>query len=134
MRISKGSYDEARSEALRLRLIEEVVSPQSKAKRQEAVTGCYALRWDDSGQYRTALGEFVGFFASEGNRTAVPGEFFTQVIPHENLNVIKVVGAVVRHTIGYESQFWSSPGCRPLAKSIAGLHRHQQPYTSLGSH
>ena len=100
VRISKGSYDDARSEALQLHLIEEVVPPQSKAKRQEAVTGCYALKWDHGGEYRTRLGEFIGFFANEGNRTAVPEEFFTFIIPNENLNVIKVVAAVLRHTIG----------------------------------
>jgi hypothetical protein len=56
--------------------------------------------------------QFAGFFSGEGNRTPIPREFFTHVVPNKRLSVTKVVGTVLRHTVGYQNQYG---GFRPQA-------------------
>ncbi|QDU42859.1 hypothetical protein Mal52_13280 [Symmachiella dynata] len=72
----------------------------------------YAIRWDDSGQYLDASESFEGFYAGDGYRTPIPNAYFRHVVPNETLTVTKVVGTVLRHTVGYQNHFG---GRRPEA-------------------
>lgn len=66
----------------------------------------YSLRWaDDDVPYTIDHNKFSGFFSGEGNRSPIPNGFFDHVVPHETLGVIKVVGTVLRHTVGYRAKF-----------------------------
>ncbi|MEX1028334.1 MAG: hypothetical protein WD049_10090 [Candidatus Paceibacterota bacterium] len=83
-----------------------IADPRPKAKHQAAQSGCYALRWAEPDQpYTTDPNVFCGFFAGEGNRTPIPNAFFDRVLKGERLAAIKVVGSVLRHTIGYHTRF-----------------------------
>src|SRR5262249_49676817 len=64
----------------------------------------YQLRWDDSGEYIKDPQRFRGFFEGEGNRTDIPNQFFDHVIPREPLSVIKVVGSIMRFSIGFQAR------------------------------
>ena len=75
----------------------------------------YALQWDESGAYRDTPETFQGFYTGEGHRTPIPNAFFRHVIPHDTLTVTKVVGTVLRHTVGYQSQFGGRRSQAPLS-------------------
>jgi len=77
--------------------------PDQHGKR--SVSALYCLAWDDDGEYTKDPEQFSGFFAGEGNRTYIPNQFFDLVIPNENLSVIKVIGAIIRHTIGFQNRY-----------------------------
>jgi hypothetical protein len=64
----------------------------------------YALKWDTSPNYARSLVEFAGFYEGEGYRTDIPNEFFDHLIPQENQAVIKVVGSVIRYSIGFQAK------------------------------
>lgn len=123
--VSRGAITKAIHQAQACGFIDCVVAPLADQKGNAGSTGEYQLRWDDSEAYKTAFSEFDGFFALEGNRSPIPNSFFDVVIPTESLAVIKVVGAVIRHTVGYTTQFGrrsSSPlSCTTL-----------QTYTGIG--
>ncbi len=69
------------------------------------VPSLYELNWDDRLEYITDPVPFSGFYSHQGNRTYIPNQFFDVVIPNENLSVIKVVGAIIRHTIGFQNRY-----------------------------
>src|SRR5205807_8221134 len=48
---------------------------------------------------------FDGFFAGEGNRTYIPNQFFDVLVPNESLAVLKVVGSVIRFSIGFQNKW-----------------------------
>ena len=47
----------------------------------------------------------------------IPNTFFNRVVPQERLTVVKVVGTVLRHTVGYQNQFGGRRSQAPLAYS-----------------
>lgn len=63
----------------------------------------FELRWSD-GPYVREPAQFRGFFRGRGHRTYVPNQFFTVVVAREPLAVVRVVGAVIRHSIGFEAE------------------------------
>ena len=63
------------------------------------------LRWDTQQPYTREIKNFDGFYAGEGHRTPVPNRFFDHVVRSESLAVFRVVGTVIRHTVGYQTQF-----------------------------
>ena len=69
------------------------------------VPALYELNWDDRGEYLTDPDHFNGFFAGNGNLTYIPNDFFDHTIPTETLALVRVVGAIVRHTIGFQTHF-----------------------------
>ncbi len=70
-----------------------------------AVTALYELKWNDAQEYIKDPSKFNGFFAGEGNRTYIPNEFFDVTLKTEPLRIIKVVGAILRYTIGFRNRF-----------------------------
>jgi len=69
------------------------------------VSALYELKWDDGGEYTADPKKFKGFFSGQGNRTYIPNEFFDITLKTEPLRIIKVVGAILRHTIGFQNRF-----------------------------
>src|SRR5690606_14198327 len=76
-----------------------------KGPGDNGLSSLFELKWDEQSEYTTNLENFFGFFAHEGNRTYIPNQFFDVVVPYENLSVIKVVGAIIRHTIGFQNRY-----------------------------
>ena len=102
--ISRGAVGEALDEAVRgnfLRCV-RIGSPNLNGKRY--TTAEYELRWDEGNEYLKDPKQFKGFFEGEGNRTDIPNQFFDVIIPTESLSVIKVVGSVLRFSVGYQAR------------------------------
>lgn len=103
-RVGKSSINAALDEAERLGFIENVRRGRPNRRGKAAVQNAWALRWDDSGEYAETIETFAGFYRGQGRRTTIPNQFFDDVLPHEKLAVVKVVGAVLRHTVGYHNR------------------------------
>jgi hypothetical protein len=103
--ISRGSLREAIEEAIACGFIVCTQQGSAKAKSASSQHSRFALRWDGSSKYAKNLKEFSGFFQDNGNRTPIPNVFFESIVPQETHAVVKVVGTVLRHTVGYENQF-----------------------------
>jgi len=103
--IGRGAIRESIDEAIRGRFIICVEPGRVNTNEHSGQAGCFALRWDSEGQYTKDADAFQGFFAGDGNRTPIPNVFFDRVVRSETLAVTKVVGTVLRHTVGYQNQF-----------------------------
>jgi hypothetical protein len=115
--VSRGAIGPAIQRAVVMGFIECRVEGSSKTAGQSSQTAEYAIRWDKSGDYTNSFEHFNGFFTGEGNRTSIPNAFFDQIICKESLAVSKVVGTVLRHTIGYVNQFGGRRTETPLSYS-----------------
>ena len=102
--IGRGRIREALDEAIEKKFIHCVRQPNRSAAQIQAMTGLYELCWDESGYYATSLDKFNGFYAGEGYRTYIPNVFFDHTVRTEPLAVIKVVSAIVRYTIGFQTK------------------------------
>ena len=120
--VSRGALRAALDEAERAGFIRCVRAPQAKAAGQQAVTALYELRWDESGEYGETLDDFQGFYAGGGRFTPLPNQFFDLVLPTESHSVTKVVGTVLRHTVGFETRFGGRRQQTPL--SYSRIQRH----------
>lgn len=103
--VGRDSIKDAVREAIDAHLIRCVREPQVQRAGQPAVSGLYELMWDDGLEYVKDPSRFRGFFAGEGNRTPIPDQFFDVVLPNETLAVIKVVGAIIRFSIGFTTKW-----------------------------
>jgi hypothetical protein len=101
--VSRDMIRGALDDALAGHLIECVTEGRAKHAHDAGQSACYQLCWS-SAPYTTRLNDFHGFFEGEGNRTDIPNEFFDVLIPNEPLSVIKVVGAIIRHSIGFQAK------------------------------
>lgn len=101
--VSRDMIRGALDDALAGHLIECVTEGRAKHAHDAGQSACYQLCWS-SAPYTTRLNDFRGFFEGEGNRTDIPNEFFDVLIPNEPLSVIKVVGAIIRHSIGFQAK------------------------------
>jgi hypothetical protein len=101
--VSRDMIRGALDRALEGHIIECVTAGRAKHAHDAGQTACYQLCWS-SVPYTTRLDAFQGFFEGEGNRTDIPNEFFDIVIPNEPLSVIKVVGSIIRHSIGFQAK------------------------------
>lgn len=101
--VSRDMIRASLDDALAGRLIECVTEGRAKHAQDAGQSARYQLRWS-SMPYTTRLEHFEGFFEGDGNRTDIPNEFFDLIIPREPLSVIKVVGAVIRHSIGFQAK------------------------------
>ena len=91
----------ALNEALSLHFIECVAAGRARSAGDAGATAVYALKWDAAPRCARTPEEFRGFYEGEGHRTDIPNEFFDVIIPRETLAVTKVVGAVIRYSIGF---------------------------------
>lgn len=103
--VSRDMIRSALAEAEEGHFIRCLRRPGAKRLGRPAVSGLYELRWDDRPEYVKDPARFRGFFAGEGNRTYIPNQFFDRVVPHESLAVIKVVGSVIRFSIGFQNKW-----------------------------
>ncbi len=118
----RNALDDARSG----NLIECIREGRPKLAHDAGQSACYALKWSSTA-YTTRPVEFRGFCEGDGNRTDIPNEFFDVVIPNEPLSVIKVVGSVIRHSIGFQTKH----GRR--RQQVALSFQHIQNYARIGS-
>ena len=115
-RVSRGALGAALQDALRARLIQRVA-----AEPDDDVAKLFELRWADEGPYVRVPKGFPGFFSGRGHRTYVPNQLFTVVVAREPLAVVRVVGAIIRHSIGFEAEQGyrrteAALSCRALAR------------------
>lgn len=101
--VSRDMIRSALDAALAGHLIECVTAGRPKLAHDPGESARYQLCWSPL-PYTTRLPEFAGFFEGEGNRTDIPNQFFDDLIPNEPLSVIKVVGSVIRHSIGFQAK------------------------------
>jgi hypothetical protein len=124
--VSRDMIRSALDDALNGHILECVREGRPKLTHDAGQSALYALNWS-SASYTTKPAEFRGFFEGDGNRTDIPNEFFDVVIPNEPLSVIKVVGSVIRHSIGFQTKH----GRR--RQQVALSFQHIQNYARIGS-
>jgi hypothetical protein len=123
--ISHGMIRSAIDEAIEGHFIRCVREPESKRAGQPGVSGLYELRWEDTPEYLKDPRQFRGFFAGEGNRTYIPNQFFDALVPEESLAVLKVVGSVIRFSIGFANKW----GHR--RRNVSLSYQHIQNYALI---
>lgn len=102
--ISRDMIREAINEAIAANFIRCVRKGRPKSTNKPAITALYELCWHDTDEYIRDPKLFQGFYEGEGNRTDIPNQFFDHVIPNEPLSLIKVVGSVIRFSIGFQAR------------------------------
>lgn len=102
--ISRDMIREAIDEAIAANFIRCVRKGRPKSANKPAITALYELCWHDTDEYIRDPELFQGFYEGEGNRTDIPNQFFDYVIPNEPLSLIKVVGSVIRFSIGFQAR------------------------------
>lgn len=113
--ISRGGIADAIDEAMEGGFISRTHIGRAKSKGKTAQTARYTLRWNTASAYTRDYEVFSGFYAGEGNRSPIPNAFFELLLPQEGLAVTKVVGTVLRHTIGYQNRFGGRRSEAPLS-------------------
>lgn len=104
--ISRGAVTGVLDEAVSAGYLVCVRRGTAKSVGVAGTSSSFRLRWaPQESAYHKSVEQFDGFFAGVGNRTPVPNEFFDLIVPRERASTIKVVGAILRHTIGYRTQF-----------------------------
>ena len=124
--VSRDMIRSALDDALTGHMLECVREGRPKLAHDAGQSALYSLRWSGAA-YTTRRAEFHGFFEGDGNRTDIPNEFFDVVIPNEPLSVIKVVGSIIRHSIGFQTKH----GRRRQQVSLS--FQHIQNYARIGS-
>ena len=102
-RISRAKLRGALDEAMDHHFIRCVKRPKQQVAGRRAETGVYELKWDERGTYEKSFEEFRGFKFGGDCRTPVPNQFFDEVLRGETHSVIRIVGAVMRHTVGFQN-------------------------------
>jgi hypothetical protein len=102
--ISRGLIRKSLDEAIGSHFIECVQSGKAATAYSKGENAHYQLRWDSRSEYIKDPTDFRGFFEGEGNRTDIPNQFFDCVIPNEPLSIIKVVGSIIRFSIGFQAR------------------------------
>lgn len=123
--ISRDMIRSSIDEAIAAGFIHCVEQPLPKRAGASHHTGLYALSWDEGQEYVKDPKRFKGFFAGDGNRTYIPNQFFDHVVRSETLAVIKVVGSIIRFSIGFQTKW----GHR--RQTVALSYQHIQNYTKL---
>lgn len=129
--ISRGAIRAAIDEAVEAGFISCIQSGTAKARGDAGQTAKYVLRWDESKRYIKSPKAFSGFYSGEGNRSPIPNAFFDQVVIKEPLSVVKVVGSVLRHTVGYQSRFGGRRKQAPLSYSYIQRYTNIADRTTL---
>lgn len=102
--ISRSMVAKAIEEAITGNFISCVRPGRPDAAGQRAVTALYELRWHDCPEYVKDPAKFQGFFEGQGNRTDIPNQYFDVVVRNESLSVAKVVGSIIRFSIGFQAR------------------------------
>lgn len=113
--VSRDRLRSALDEAIAGHFIECVREGRVRAANDEGQRAIYRLRWDNSPSYHKRPEDFRGFFESAGNRTDIPNQFFDHIIPTEPLSVVKVVGSIIRSSIGFEARRGARRQCASLS-------------------
>ncbi len=100
--VSRGALKEAINEALEKRFIECLRFGKPHAPGESGYSARYRLQWDERDVYITDPDRFEGFYSANGNLTHIPNDFFDVTVKSEPLAVTQVVGAIIRHTIGWQ--------------------------------
>jgi len=123
--ISREMIRQAVDEAIAANFIRCVRPGRASGANLSAVKALYELRWDDRGEYIKDPKKFKGFFEGDGHRTDIPNQFFDDLIPKETLAVIKVVGSIIRFSIGFQARH----GRRRQQAQLS--YNHIQNYTKV---
>lgn len=115
--VSRGAARQVIDEATAAGLLLCTDRGHAHANGKASQTARFALNWDHGGKYITDPVHFKGFYTGKGHRSPIPNAFFDHVVPRETHAVIKVVGAILRHTVGYENQFGGRRAHAPLSYS-----------------
>lgn len=115
--ISRGAIRQALDEACAAGFLKCVGCGQANERGVRGSSSEYMLKWGRGREYVKHPEAFDGFFSGEGHRTPIPNSFFDVVVRYETLAVAKVVGIVLRHTIGYQNQFGGRRSSVPLSYS-----------------
>ncbi len=129
--ISRGSIRKALDDAVAGGFITCIQKGKANGNNQTAETACYSLRWATVNEYHKNPEQFDGFFSGEGYRTPIPNSFFDSVVKQEALSVVKVVGTVLRHTVGYQNQFGGRRQVAPLSYSYILEYTNLSDRTTL---
>ncbi|MEI6534974.1 MAG: hypothetical protein WCN98_06515 [Verrucomicrobiaceae bacterium] len=113
--VSRDRLRSALDEAIAGHFIECAREGRAKSANDEGQRAVYRLRWDASATYIKRPEDFRGFFEGAGNRTDIPNQFFDHIIPTEPLSVIKVVGSIIRSSIGFEARRGARRQCAALS-------------------
>lgn len=125
--VGSSSLRGALDEAIAGHFIECVREGRAKMAHDPGQSALYRLRWHDSEEYHEDPARFQGFYEREGNRTDIPNQFFDHIVPTESLSVIKVVGSIIRSSIGFQAR-------RGARRQWTALSYSQiQNFTRLGS-
>lgn len=115
--VSRGALRDAIDEAIAGGFIVCTRRGRVNSIESAAEKASFALRWDSGGTYAKDAQSFQGFYAGEGHRSPIPNAFFDRVVRQESLAVTKIVGTVLRHTVGYQNQFGGRRSQAPLSYS-----------------
>jgi len=105
-KVSRGSLGPALKEALDGKFIVCSRAGRQKTKGADGASALYELNWDETtSHYEKDPDEFLGFYAhgQGGNRTDIPNQYFDIVLPDESLAVTKLVGVIMRYSIGFQN-------------------------------
>jgi len=122
--VSKGSVKKGISEAINGKFVECTQEARGTFEGSAAQSAAFTLRWSDKPKYTSDKDVFDGFYAGEGCRTPVPKEFFTNVLVSQPHSVVKFVGTVLRHTVGYQNQFGGRRTEAPVSLSFFQKYAH----------
>ncbi len=103
--ISRGGISKAVAEAVDAGYVRIVARGRAKSVGKDSASARYELRWDDSGEWQSDPHTFRGFYTGEGRRSPIPDAYFDDIVKREPLATSRVVGIVLRQTIGYQNQF-----------------------------
>jgi hypothetical protein len=103
--LSHGMIRLALDEATKGGFIRCVRQGQASGRLESGHSAVYELAWDESGEYVKNPKAFKGFFAGDGNRTYIPNQFFDEIVPSESLATIRIVGAIIRFSIGFVNKY-----------------------------
>jgi len=124
--VGRDMIKSAIDEAIKGHFIRCIRAPHANASGKPGISGLYELLWDErNSDYIKDPKQFRGFFAGEGNRTYIPNQFFDLIVPHQPLSVVKVVGSVIRFSIGFQNKW----GHR--RRNVALSFQHLLNYTRL---
>ncbi len=128
--ISTRSIPKALSDAESGKFISCVTAGIANSRGQSGQAAEYRLRWSDD-DYTNNPEQFNGFFAGDGNRSPIPNAYFDVVISQETLVMAKVVGTILRHTVGYQNQFGGRRTEAPLSFSYIQQYANVSDRTAL---
>ena len=107
--VSRGAARRALEEAQAAGFVRQIAAGVPHRAGAAGRAAEFALNWDEGGGYADTPATFAGFYTGEGRRTMVPNAFFDRVLPIEPHGVVKVVAAVLRHTVGYTNCYTGLP-------------------------